>query len=89
MLIETIKADRLQAMKAKDELKKNLLGTLYAAAAKETKTTRRSRRRSAPFSSRSRRRSGSWRARGSMPGRSGPRRRSSRPTCRVPCPRPS
>jgi hypothetical protein len=82
MLIETIKADRLQAMKAKDELKKNLLGTLYAAAAKETKTP-------APSSSRSRRRSGSWRARGSMPGRSGPRRRSSRPTCRVPCPRPS
>jgi uncharacterized protein YqeY len=38
MLIETIKADRLQAMKAKDELKKNLLGTLYAAATKETKT---------------------------------------------------
>ena len=38
MLIETIGADRLQAMKARDELKKNLLGTLYAAATKETKT---------------------------------------------------
>lgn len=37
MLIETIKADRLQAMKAKDELKKNLLGTLYAAATKDAK----------------------------------------------------
>lgn len=37
MLTETIKADRLQAMKAKDELKKNLLGTLLAAATKETK----------------------------------------------------
>ena len=38
MLIETIKADRLQAMKARDEIKKNLLGTLAAAATKETKT---------------------------------------------------
>lgn len=38
MLIDTIKADRLQAMKAKDEVKKNLLGTLAAAATKETKT---------------------------------------------------
>ena len=37
MLIDTIKADRLQAMKAKDELKKNLLGTLYAAATKDAK----------------------------------------------------
>lgn len=37
MLIEAIKADRLQAMKARDELKKNLLGTLYAAATKDTK----------------------------------------------------
>ena len=38
MLIETIRDDRLQAMKTRDELKKNLLGTLYAAATKETKT---------------------------------------------------
>lgn len=38
MLIEKIKADRLQAMKARDDLKKNLLGTLAAAATKETKT---------------------------------------------------
>lgn len=37
MLIEAIKADRLQAMKARDELRKNLLGTLYAAATKDTK----------------------------------------------------
>jgi uncharacterized protein YqeY len=37
MLIETLKADRLVAMKARDELKKNLLGTLLAAATKETK----------------------------------------------------
>ena len=37
MLIETIKADRLAAMKARDELSKNLLGTLYAAATKDTK----------------------------------------------------
>jgi uncharacterized protein YqeY len=38
MLIETIRTDRLAAMKVKDELKKNLLGTLYAAATKEAKT---------------------------------------------------
>jgi uncharacterized protein len=38
MLIETIRDDRLRAMKARDELKKNLLGTLYAAATKEAKT---------------------------------------------------
>jgi uncharacterized protein len=38
MLIETIRADRLRAMKARDELRKNLLGTLAAAATKETKT---------------------------------------------------
>ena len=38
MLIDRIKADRLAAMKARDELKKNLLGTLYAAAAKDDKT---------------------------------------------------
>ncbi len=37
MLIERIKDDRLRAMKARDELKKNLLGTLYAAATKEGK----------------------------------------------------
>ena len=38
MLIDRIKADRLEAMKARDELRKNLLGTLFAAATKETKT---------------------------------------------------
>lgn len=38
MLIDTVKADRLAAMKARDELRKNLLGTLYAAATKDTKT---------------------------------------------------
>lgn len=38
MLIDTIKADRLQAMKARDEVRKNLLGTLAAAATKDTKT---------------------------------------------------
>ena len=37
MLIETIKADRLAAMKSRDELRKNLLGTLVAAATKDTK----------------------------------------------------
>ncbi len=37
-LIDTVKADRLAAMKARDDLKKDLLGTLYAAAAKDTKT---------------------------------------------------
>lgn len=37
MLIERIKADRLQAMKARDELRKNLLGTLIAAATKDAK----------------------------------------------------
>lgn len=38
MLIDTIKADRLQAMKARDEVRKNLLGTLATAATRETKT---------------------------------------------------
>jgi uncharacterized protein YqeY len=38
MLIDQIKADRMLALKARDELRKNLLGTLYAAATKETKT---------------------------------------------------
>ena len=37
MLIDRIKADRLQAMKARDELKKNLLGTLASAAGKDSK----------------------------------------------------
>lgn len=37
MLIEAIKADRLQALKGREELKKNLLGTLFAAATKDTK----------------------------------------------------
>lgn len=36
-LYDRIKADRLAAMKARDELRRNLLGTLLAAAAKETK----------------------------------------------------
>ena len=38
MLIDTIRADRLAAMKARDELKKDLLGTLFAAATKDSKT---------------------------------------------------
>ena len=38
MLIDTIRTDRLAAMKAREELKKDLLGTLFAAATKETKT---------------------------------------------------
>ena len=38
MLIEKIRTDRIAAMKARDELRKNLLGTLVAAASKETKT---------------------------------------------------
>ena len=37
-LIETIRTDRLAAMKERDELRRNLLGTLYAAATRETKT---------------------------------------------------
>jgi hypothetical protein len=37
MLIERIKDDRLQAMKAREELRKNLLGTLFAAATKDGK----------------------------------------------------
>jgi uncharacterized protein YqeY len=37
-LIETIRTDRLVAMKERDELRKNLLGTLYAAATRESKT---------------------------------------------------
>ena len=38
MLIDRIKEDRLVAMKARDELKKNLLGTLFAAATKDGKS---------------------------------------------------
>ena len=38
MLIDTVRADRLAAMKARDELKKDLLGTLFAAATKDSKT---------------------------------------------------
>ena len=37
MLLDRIKADRLAAMKERDELRKNLLGTLVAAASRETK----------------------------------------------------
>ena len=37
MLIDRIKEDRLLAMKARDEVKKNLLGTLVAAATKDGK----------------------------------------------------
>lgn len=37
-LIETIRTDRLAALKERDELRKNLLGTLEAAATRETKT---------------------------------------------------
>ncbi|HMR31755.1 MAG TPA: GatB/YqeY domain-containing protein [Geminicoccaceae bacterium] len=38
MLIDTIRADRLVAMKERDELKRDLLGTLFAAATKDSKT---------------------------------------------------
>jgi uncharacterized protein YqeY len=38
MLIDTIRTDRLAAMKARDELRKDLLGTLFAAATKDSKT---------------------------------------------------
>ncbi len=37
MLIEKIRADRLNAMKAKDEKKRNLLGVLIADACKDVK----------------------------------------------------
>lgn len=37
-LLDRIKADRLAAMRARDEPKKNLLGTLLAAAAKDDKS---------------------------------------------------
>jgi hypothetical protein len=37
MLLEKIRNDRLAAMKARDDLRKNLLGTLIAAATRETK----------------------------------------------------
>jgi uncharacterized protein len=37
MLIDRIRADRVAAMKARDETRKNLLGTLFAAAAKDNK----------------------------------------------------
>ncbi len=36
-MIERIKADRLAAMKSRDELEKNLLSTLVAAATKDSK----------------------------------------------------
>lgn len=38
MLIDTIRADRPVAMKERDELRRNLLGTLYAAATRESRT---------------------------------------------------
>jgi uncharacterized protein YqeY len=38
MLIDTIRTDRLAAMKARDDLRKDLLGTLFAAATRESKT---------------------------------------------------
>lgn len=38
MLIDTIRTDRLAAMKQRDELRKDLLGTLFAAATKDSKT---------------------------------------------------
>lgn len=38
MLIDIIRADRLTAMKERDELRKNLLGTLFAAATKDAKS---------------------------------------------------
>lgn len=37
MLIDRIREDRLQALKARDEARKNLLGTLFAAATKDNK----------------------------------------------------
>ena len=38
MLIDTVRTDRLAAMKQRDDLKKDLLGTLFAAATKDSKT---------------------------------------------------
>ena len=38
MLLDRIKADRIAAMKERDEVRRNLLGTLLGAASKETKT---------------------------------------------------
>lgn len=37
MLIDQLKADRIAAMKARDEVAKNLLGTLLGAASKDAK----------------------------------------------------
>lgn len=37
MLLDRIRADRIAAMKARDELRRNLLGTLLAAASKDAK----------------------------------------------------
>ena len=37
MLIDRIREDRLLAMKARDDARKNLLGTLFAAATKDNK----------------------------------------------------
>ncbi|HEX2527075.1 MAG TPA: GatB/YqeY domain-containing protein [Geminicoccus sp.] len=38
MLFDRLKTDRLQAMKARDDVAKNLLGTLVAAAGKDDKS---------------------------------------------------
>lgn len=38
MLIDRIREDRVLAMKARDETRKNLLGTLFAAATKDNRT---------------------------------------------------
>lgn len=38
MLLDRIRADRLAAMRARDDLRRNLLGTLLAAAAKDDKS---------------------------------------------------
>jgi uncharacterized protein YqeY len=38
MLLEKIRTDRLAAMKAREDLRKDLLGTLLAAATRESKT---------------------------------------------------
>ena len=49
MLLDRIKADRIGAMKERDEVRKNLLGTLLGAATKDSKPGRRDDRAHHPL----------------------------------------
>ena len=91
MLLDRIKADRIGAMKERDEVRKNLLGTLLGAATKDSKApddetivrTIRSFLKSLDETI------GLVEGGAAAPASSGRKRRSSRATCRRPCPRQS